>query len=290
VPRSRFALMDSIAPDVTVVHGATGVTAEIVAWGVARRKPVVFLSGSDMDFMPEHKQGVATLYGDPGKVAAYSVEKASVHVVQTPRQQELLRAVYGREAVVARNPIDLTRSFPKRDDGSVLWVGKSDTVKRPELAIEVARGLPHARFVLIMNVSNPQIFASVADGARAAGNVEIIPWVPFGEVESYFARAAVFLSTSRIEGFPNTFLQAAKYEVPVASLAVDPGEMLERHGAGIDAKGDMELLVRELGDLVSNPERRRQVGAKARAYAEEHHDQVAIFERLEQTLLKAARR
>jgi glycosyltransferase involved in cell wall biosynthesis len=288
VPPSRFRLLDAVAPDVAVVHGATGISAEIIAWCVARGKPSVFLSGSDLDFLPEHKQGVATLYGDPGLVVAYAVENATAHVVQTPVQLERLKALYGRGATLVRNPIDVTRTFAKAEERMVLWVGKSDSIKRPELAIEVARRIPSARVILVMNPSDAELHRRVEAEAAVLPNVQVIPIVPFEQIESYFARAAVFLSTSRMEGFPNTFLQAAKYEVPVVSLAVDPAGMLEQHATGFFARGDMDALVREIQALLDDDRRRVDVGARGRAYVEQHHEREGILERLESVMLGAA--
>lgn len=282
VDRTRFALLDRIDPDVVLVHGAHSIAAEVVAWANARDRASIFVAGSDDDFVAEHRQrGSTTAYGDVGRVVAYAVENATVHVVQTPAQAERLRAVYGREGRVIRNPIDLTRQFPRNEDGTVLWVGKSDAIKRPDLAIAVARLIPEAQFVLVMNPSNPELHRQVETEARALGNVRIERAVPFEEIESLFARASVFLSTSKVEGFPNTFLQAAKYAVPVASLTVDPGAMLSEHRAGVVAEGSVERLAREIQAMLRDDSLRGMAGARALAYAREHHDADKVLTQFE---------
>ena len=291
VAPSRFALLDAIAPDVVVVHGATSVTAEMVAWCVARGRPAIFVAGSDDDFLRQHLEHPEqpTAYGDAGGVVSYGVAKAAVHVVQTPAQAQRLHAVYGRSGTLLRNPIDLALRFPRDDDGTVLWVGKSDAIKRPDLAIEIARRVPSARFLLVMNPSDPDLHRRVEMDAAALGNVRVERAVPFDEIESRFARASVFLNTSRVEGFPNTFLQAAKYGVPIASLDVDPAGMLEGGGAGVFGGGDVDRLAREIADLLTSADRRGAMGMRALAYVREHHDRERIVEQLEQTLLTAAR-
>jgi glycosyltransferase involved in cell wall biosynthesis len=290
VDRSRFELFDRIDADVMVVHGASAISAEIIAWCLKRKKPSIFIAGSDDDFLPQHREQprTPTLYGDPGYVVCFAVANATAHVVQTPGQADRLRSIYGREATVVRNPIDLAREFPRDEDGTILWVGKSDGVKRPDLAIELARRLPSAKFLLVMNPSDPELYRQVEAAAAQLGNVQIEPVVPFARIEALFARASIFLSTSRVEGFPNTFLQAAKYEVPIASLAVDPAGMLVEHGAGVFARGDLDVLTRELDDLLSDRERRRAFGSRGLAYAREYHEREKSLEILESLILRVA--
>ena len=289
VDRSRFELLDRLRPDVVVVHGATAVAAEIVSWAVSRGKASVYVAGSDIDFHPDYPAGKPTLYGDPGHVVSFAIAKATRHVVQTPEQARLLQEVYGFSSVVMRNPIDLRRRYERAEEsGLVLWVGKSDAIKRPELAIEIARLIPEARFALVMNASDPVLYRDVESAARALGNVEIVQAIPFEQIESLFARASVFLSTSRFEGFPNTFLQAAKYGVPVASLAVDPGGMLTEHGAGILGNGNVDGLAAEISGLLRDTGRRRAMGDRALDYVRQHHDVDKALQALEGVIESAA--
>jgi glycosyltransferase involved in cell wall biosynthesis len=49
-----------------------------------------------------------------------------------------------------------------------------------------------------------------------------------------------------MEGFPNVFIEAWACGIPVYSLKVDPGNVIEREGLGVIAHGDPEIIIRAL--------------------------------------------
>jgi glycosyltransferase involved in cell wall biosynthesis len=96
--------------------------------------------------------------------------------------------------------------------------------KRPELAFEIARRLPHLRFVMIGGNEigrGREYFDKVAVLARDVPNVEFVGFVPYSHVDQYFNGARILLNTSLFEGFPNTFLQAWSRGLPTVCF-IDP--------------------------------------------------------------------
>lgn len=287
VLRSEIALYERIDADAYVIHGNTWSAAALSYYCAQAKKPLIFFAGSDSDYDPKFAEhpGEETIYGTPGYVQRKTIADAALHFSQTRAQAERLRRAYGKSSIVIPNPIELERVASRAADPDiVLWVGKSDYIKRPELAIDLARRFPAQRFVLIMSFSSAEIHRRIEAEAAELPNVEIQRYVPFTDIEQWFARAKLFVSTSRWEGFPNTFLQAAKYEVPILSLAVDPDGMLARHGAGVSCGDDSERLSAELSRLLEDPAERAAVGARGLDYVRRNHDADRAIDQVERAL------
>jgi glycosyltransferase involved in cell wall biosynthesis len=297
IDREKVAVYDEIDADIYMLPGCSNISAELAFYCQQRHKTYIFLSGSDGDYQPTFKEqppDTVLYYGAIAHLLVYAIEHATVHVVQNEHQAQLLQTHYSRDSLVVKNPIDLTRSFAKEaEPDTVLWVGKADRVKRPEIMLELARHCPEYHFTMIMTRSHADIFERCMAEASVLPNVTILDYVPFQEVERYFARAKLFVNTSVFEGFPNTFLQAAKYAVPLVSLQVDPGEMLSRHGCGLLCAGDFDCLQEQVRRLMTISTLYADTSAKCIEYVRTHHDKDKIvpqFETLLMSLIASSKR
>lgn len=95
--------------------------------------------------------------------------------------------------------------------------------------------------------------------------------MPHHEIGKFFERAAVFVNTSRVEGFPNTFLQSWANYTPVVSLNVDPDSIIQRKKLGFCSKA-FKQLVSDVNTLLENDKLRERMGKNARIYFENEHD------------------
>jgi len=167
----------------------------------------------------------------------------------------------------------------------VAWVGMLRQPKRPDLLVDIAQRMPHTRFVVC---GAPSLHRSPAGyGERVIELLRTLPNVDYlGQVEpdkaaQIIADAAVLLSTSDQEGFPNTFLQAWSSGTPVVSLKIDPDNNIERLGLGAVAT-TLENATAKIDALMGSPQRRNEIAGRARQHVAQAHSEaasVAAFER-----------
>jgi glycosyltransferase involved in cell wall biosynthesis len=70
-----------------------------------------------------------------------------------------------------------------------------------------------------------------------------------------------------MEGFPNVFIEAWACGIPVYSLNVDPGGVIEREGLGVIAKGNPDVIIKAMDEHQNTFE----FAEKARTYIKHNH-------------------
>lgn len=290
--------LSALRPDVYVTFGVQTHSATVIRSAREAGRPCVLFLGSDGDLDPLFEAGGSGRdpYGTEAATGRFILQSADAVIVQTEHQQELLRERFGRESTLIRNPIDVAAwdaGMQRPADPTViggweryvLWVGRAEDLhKRPQLCLELARRCPAVRFLMILNPRDAAVEARIR--REAPSNVRIVPRVPAEQMPSLFARAAAFLSTSQLEGFPNVFLQAALSGVPIVSLEVG-AEFLRESGAGTNCDGDLETACQALDALWSTSARDSSRIAHVRSYviarhalAEQSHRLLAALRRV----------
>jgi glycosyltransferase involved in cell wall biosynthesis len=239
----------------------------------------VFLAASDKDAIP-------ALPGLTRRRARWwylrALRGADALVAQTELQRRLFRENFGLDAHVIPNPVELP-STPV-DPGAnnvVLWLSTYKPIKRPEWFLELARRLPHLRFVMVgfpPSAETNESWIMAQQAAATVSNLEVHGFVAHSRIGEFLRQAAVFVHTSPLEGFPNTLLEAWSYGVPSIS-AVDPDGVVERHQIG-EVVDRLDKMLDAVGAAMAAPEQRRMLGARARQYVKEHHGPDQTFEPL----------
>ena len=265
-----YAPIKDLEADVVCCFGVHDPTANVIAGARAcGKRSVLFLTSSED--VNDNVEGSAKKRREIQQ-HHYAIRNADQIVVQTEFQQHALLVRFGRESVLVRNPIDIsvTAEDVRRPRTHVLWVGRADSdSKRADICFELARQLPNIPFRIIMNDDCREV------GERLRRNlpksVTLERHVPLDEIESRFATSTVLINTSDSEGFPNTFLQAAKFATPILSLNVDPDGMLSRKGCG-ELAGTVDRLVELIPEYHTRSPRVAAKAADARRYVECFHD------------------
>jgi len=279
-PLALAYLMRKINPDIFIQRSASAGTGLICFMAHLLKKKFVYMTAHEIDCNGEFE---AQNRGPKGKFFQYGIRHADLVVTQSAEHRRMIRAHHGRESVVIKSmyKIPPESDLQDVDKDIILWVGRVEDWKQPEVFIELASHFPKEKFVMVAPASNnqPTYYEKVKRWLESAPNVEHIHYVPFSEIDGYFRRAKVYILTSRYEGFPNTFVQAAKNKTPILSLSVNPDGMLERYGCGLFADHDPGQMKGQLEMLLKNPDLRKAYGEKGFRYAKQHHDIVHIADR-----------
>lgn len=277
--------------DVYLAFGVNTASAEVIVTAKKLGRPVILMLGSDNDMDPifRTKSDLRDQFGTTGHVGHFVLTNVDFVVAQTVRQQEMLKADFNQDSILIENPIDVATwdsrlIQPCRSETTlglerfVLWIGRSDDgQKRPQQCLDIANLCPDIDFLMVMNHYDPIVEKRIH--RTAPPNVRILDKVPFETMPALFKRAAVLMNTSKLEGFPNTYLQAAVSQVPIASLVVQK-DYLESQDLGFCAEGDVEALAQFVRDTWATPrDRARTLAARERVV--QRHD----LQRLSKTLL-----
>src|SRR5262249_55518797 len=146
------------------------------------------------------------------KLYEYGLRRADAVLVQSRYQQRLLERNYQVTSSIASmlvEPADGYAAFDARDM-TVLWINNLRQLKRPDLYFDMAQALPDLSFHMAGGAMPGQeaFFAQAQERARSHANMTFHGPIPYHDVNPLYGRARVFVNTSDIEGFPNSYLQA----------------------------------------------------------------------------------
>ncbi|MDH4185585.1 MAG: glycosyltransferase family 4 protein [Nitrospira sp.] len=193
-------------------------------------------------------------------------------VCRSSEQQDRLHRQYRRAGVLIRT--GHSRPLTRGDSKSyVLWVGRGNPLKRPDMFLDLAAQLPHHRFVMVVahEDAHLDLLQQVRTRAAMLGNLDLYEDVPWSEIDNYFARARVFVNTSTHEGFPNTFVQAALHGAPVVSWRVDPDRLLSSGQLGLCAGDSFDRMVDLVQGLCESEAGWHSLSQGVEGYASTHH-------------------
>jgi glycosyltransferase involved in cell wall biosynthesis len=275
-----WRLLESTGCETFIQSCAGDVTAYVAfyAWLRPHRR-FVYRLASDGDV-----EGGSRLGPTVRRVFLWGLRKADVLLARNAWQQTELKRRFGKESIRLRNAFAVPTEPPTGTKRGVLWVASSQELKRPDAFVQLARRVPDEHFTMVMPKSDVGVFERVMALAEATPNLRVIEYVPFDEIQELFDHASIFVNTSTIEGFPNTFVQAGMGATPVISLSVNPDNVLGDEGIGVACEDDFERMVSETTRLLADDALRARMGAAAFRHAGEEHDARSVAQALKDVL------
>ena len=284
--RLNGALIEADA-DLYYQNCAEYVTGQVAWWCRRYGRRFVYSVASDPDCDPRlpqmHTRRERFLY-------RYGLMHSAKIIVQTRTQQQLLREGFGLDSIPLPMPCPgPSEHDPPRlstDPFRVVWVGRIAPVKRLDVLLDAAEALPGIRFDIAGKADAAESYTgTLLERARRVGNVILHGHVGRDRMSEIFRTASVLCCTSEYEGFPNTFLEAWSYGVPVVST-VDPDSLLSEKGIGIFAAHPADVVPAILR-LQRDKDLFRSVSSNARRYFLENHILDSAMRRFEDLFERA---
>lgn len=264
-------------------------TGQIALWCKRNRKKFVFSLASDKECfkppIPNEKFYARWLF-------TYGLKNSSKVIAQTRYQRDLLLINFGLESMVIPMPctfenIELGKwdlEYEKRQK-RILWIGRISPEKRPEVLIDLARQFTNIRFEVIgkpADPSEPRI-KKILLQLNTMDNIRYHGMVSHDNLPYYYKTSLLLLNTSAIEGFPNTFVEAAGYGLPIVST-VDPDAIITKEGLGYfsSSAADLPDFIQR---LLSDKTGWEKCSFNAREYFNKNHLQSKSLARYEKLFL-----
>lgn len=254
----------------------------IIVYWAARKINAKFILGlaSDLDILDFssrwrhfYSSNIKDLWGVFNGICSeivypYMLKNADHVFVQHSGQQDILlkRRI---KSILFNNLIDAgevpEQSIPDRKD--FIYVGSLDKRKGFAAFYDIVMRSPSHTFKV---VGHPRDETGNIYYARlkSCRNVTLLGHLTHADTIGEIARSKTLISTSPMEGFPNVFIEAWACGVPVLSLYVDPGGIIEKEGLGVVTHGNVELLLQAMDNVKYSVE----FSEKVKAYVKHNHE------------------
>ena len=155
---------------------------------------------------------------------------------------------------------------PSRD--YFIHVGTLTILKGAGHLFELIKSLDKKNTIVIVGKPKDKKSERIYEQLGKMENVILKGSLEHRETIRLIANATALISTSNSEGFPNIFLEAWATGVPVISLKVNPGDVINKYGLGICCDGDLGKMKAS----IEKNETRSIDKEKLKSYVSEFHD------------------
>ncbi|MCU7830008.1 MAG: glycosyltransferase family 4 protein [Candidatus Thiodiazotropha sp. (ex Myrtea sp. 'scaly one' KF741663)] len=231
--------------DVYYQNCAEYVTGQVALWCRLNNRKFIYSVASD----PDCDINLPSLRTYREKVLyKYGLKNANRIICQTKSQQNSLRLGFSLNSEVlpmpCPGPMDNLIQPKHLQDGKfhVLWVGRIASVKRVEVLLDIAESLDGIIFEIAGGADQELEYArNILDRASAISNVILHGKLNREQLNKRYSAVSAFCNTSLYEGFPNTFLEAWSYCLPVVST-INPDTVITNNDIGINVKSTEEFI------------------------------------------------
>lgn len=270
--------------DIILVTTASLLLTRTVLWGkYMGNAKVIFRFANDTDVKKDYFKKMKK---NPLKDRIYwwGIRHADWLVCQTQDQKNILLQTGNYQIEIIENAFSACDQKTEYSPiGHILWVARANEEKRPELFLNLAVKIPEEKFVMIIPGNNP-LKKKILRKAREIKNLQVIDYVSFDKIQMYFNKAKLFVNTSLVEGFPNTFIQAGNGGIPILSFCINPDNVIGTYHMGYVCNDSLKSAAHFIRTL--KKEEGREMGENAYQYVKEYHNIDKAIAKYENLILK----
>ncbi len=243
--------------------------------GEAARYP--FWSAERMRLRLLHRMQARSLRNTAGVILLSEYARSLVtNEVRGTRTALIPHGIEERFRLAPRPQAEPTR-FTDDDPFKILYVSPINAYKHQWHVAEAAALLRNDGLPVVVDFVGPLAYQPAAERLRStlgeldpeAGWLRIVGPVPFSDLHATYHGADAFVFASTCENLPITLMEAMAAGLPIAASERPPmPEVLGDSGLFFDSE-DPGDIASALGTLISNPELRANLAAKAHARAEQ---------------------
>lgn len=215
--------------DIYYQNCAEYVTGQVALWCKFNKKHFVYSVASDPDC--DGKLEKFKTFREKS-LYRYGLLNADSVIVQTDVQKKMLLDGFSVDSIVLPMPcpgpsVEEYEAAPLPSEGEpfrIVWVGRISTVKRLELLLDIAESQSNVIFEVAGKPDYATEYSNaILDRAKCLKNVTLHGMVSRDGMHKLYKHAHALCCTSRYEGFPNTFIEAWSYGLPVISTVNPDG-------------------------------------------------------------------
>lgn len=266
--RKLLKTIKKINADIYIFRAAdTGVAFAVFYIKTFLKKKVIYMpaSNSESKFKTlKRASGFLTALTMP-----YVYKKADKITAQSETQQKMfLQDRKIKTDAIIRNIIEFDELEKETVRDNILWVGRLDKQKNPELFIESAKKYPDEKFIMIAPVviESAEYGKNILSKFKNIPNLKIIDFVKPNEIKEYYKKAKLYIMSSIQEGVSNTMLEAITYGCPVLSLNVNPDTIFSDEKNGFYAVSNENKFYELFEKAINNPELCKEIALNALIY------------------------
>lgn len=183
--------------------------------------------------------------------------------------------------------------------GKVVYAGSLSRTRKPEFLIrvwrEVAHSRPDLRLTIVGAGSDPadeQRLRALADDLGVRDAITFTGFLPIEQAWTHIREAEVCLSYQSADrvnnlGSVTKIIEYMSFGKPVvANEQPDQSRIVAESGGGLCVPAEETAFANAVLEILADPERARDMGARGRAYVENHRSYARIADRLEQTYFR----